>query len=140
MSVLGNDNASKFDMSLVEEICDRISNGENVKAVLKSDKRFPDFTTWCRWRRKYPSVNNLYTIARQDKTESYDEKFDSIMNDIESGVIEPHVGRVLLDALKWKMAKFYPKVFGDNKQVDLLNNGGTFEERPRIGFEDKTEK
>ena len=41
---------------------------------------------------------------------------------------------------KWKMAKFYPKVFGDNKQVDLLNNGGTFEERPRIGFEDKTEK
>ena len=138
MSVIGNKNALKFNMDLVEEICERVSNGESIKAVLKSEKRFPDFSTWCRWRREYPAVNNLYTIAREDKTESYDDKFDSIMNDIQTGVLDAQVGRVLLDALKWKMAKFYPKMFGDNKQIDLLNNGGTFEERPRLSFEDKT--
>jgi hypothetical protein len=54
--------------------------------------------------------------------------------------IDSSTYNVLVQTIKWKMAKFYPKVFGDNKQVDLLNNGGTFEERPRIGFEDKTEK
>lgn len=35
---------------------------------------------------------------------------------------------------------FVLKNMGWKDTLDMTNNGGTFEERPRIGFEDKTEK
>ena len=40
-------------------------------------------------------------------------KIEEILEDVESGKIEPSVARVLIDARKWLASKMYPKFFSD---------------------------
>ncbi len=131
---------SEYDFEMCKQICERVSLGENIKAILESEERFPSFPTFCTWKRQNPELFNLYVSVHQDKAEAMEQEMDIYKNMLLANEIDSSTYNVLVQTIKWKMAKFYPKVFGDNKQVDLLNNGGTFEERPRIGFEDKTEK
>lgn len=119
MSVKGNKNASKFDISIVEEICLLVEDGQNIKTALKSNNKYPSFNTWCRWKRENDFVRDLYVNAIQDKSESVIEEIDEISKELRNGKLEPSVANVLIQTLKWKAAKFYPKMFGDNKQIDL---------------------
>ena len=48
-----------------------------------------------------------------------DFEIDSIMADVKSKKIDTYVGRLLIDTLKWKAAKYYPKMFGDNSKLTL---------------------
>lgn len=123
MSVKGNNNASKFDIKIVKEVCLKVEDGGNIKKVLKSNKKYPSFNTWCRWKRENPTVRDLYVNAIQDKSESVIEEIDEISQELRRGEIDPSTANVLIQTLKWKAAKFYPKMFGDNKQVDLTTGG-----------------
>ena len=119
MSVIGNKNASKFDIEIVKDVCLLVEDGQNIKKALSSNKKYPSFNTWCRWKRENDSVRNLYVNAIQDKSESVIEEIDEISSELRRGELEPSVANVLIQTLKWKAAKFYPKMFGDNKQIDL---------------------
>ena len=119
MAVEGNKNASKFDISIVEEICLLVEDGQNIKTALKSNDKYPSFNTWCRWKRENDFVRDLYVNAIQDKSESVIEEIDEISKELRNGKLEPSVANVLIQTLKWKAAKFYPKMFGENKQIDL---------------------
>ena len=110
---------SDYNINLCEEVCDRIMNGENIKSILASDKKFPSFPTWCKWKRENSELLNLYVNAIQDKSESVDEQIDEIWLGCKNGEYEPSVANVLIQTLKWKAAKYYPKMFGDNKQIDV---------------------
>lgn len=119
----GNKHASKFDMDIVYDVCLLVEDGMNVKAALKTNDKFPSFNTWCRWKRENPHVRDLYINAIQDKSESVIEEMDDISMELRSGKIDASTANVLIQTLKWKAAKFYPKMFGDNKQVDLTTKG-----------------
>lgn len=129
---------SEYDFKLCQEICDRLAEGENIKRILDSDERFPKWNTFRVWKNTKPELNALYVISQQDKAILLENEMDELKDMLIEKEIDNQTYNVLVQTVKWKMAKFYPKVFGDNKQVDLLNNGGTFEERPRLSFEDKT--
>ncbi len=104
---------SEYSFELCEEVCKEVANGFNIKTVLNSKQSYPDFSTWCDWKRKNEELANLYTRSIQDKAESVDEEIDLIMSEMKAGDIEPAVGRIMIDTLKWKAAKYYPKMFGD---------------------------
>lgn len=116
---IGNINASKYDEELVKEICLLVEEGLNIKKALSKKKEYPSFNTWCRWKRENDFVRDLYINAIQDKSESVLDEIDEISLELRQGKIEPSVANVLIQTLKWKAAKFYPKMFGDNKQVDI---------------------
>ena len=44
-------------------------------------------------------------------------KIEEILEDVETGKIEPNVARVSIDARKWLAAKMYPKFFSDKVQL-----------------------
>jgi len=138
MSVKGNKNASKFDMELVNEICLLVEDGMNIKAALKTDGRFPSFNTWCRWKRENGTVRDLYVNAIQDKSESVIEEMDEISLDLRTGKIDASTANVLIQTLKWKASKFYPKMFGDNKNIDHTTKGESINKPTPINFVDKT--
>ena len=49
--------------------------------------------------------------------DSFDaSKIEEILEDVETGKIEPNVARVSIDARKWLAAKMYPKFFSDKVQ------------------------
>ena len=39
------------------------------------------------------------------------------------GEIEASTANVIIQTLKWKAAKYYPKMFGDSKAVDITTQG-----------------
>lgn len=110
---------SDYNFDLCKEICEKVAEGENIKKVLSSKKDYPSFPTWCKWKRENDELLNLYVNSIQDKSESVDAQIDEIWEGCRRGEYEPSVANVLIQTLKWKAAKYYPKMFGDNKQVDL---------------------
>lgn len=128
---------SEYDFEKCKDICAEVSNGFNIKTVLNSNQDYPTFQTWCNWRREHTELFDLYTRSIQDKAESVDEEIDFIYDQIKSGDIEPAAGRILIDTLKWKAAKYYPKMFGDKIQQE--HSGNVSNLPPQITFVDADE-
>jgi hypothetical protein len=112
---------SEYDFELCKEICNIVADGFNIKTVLSSKQEYPDFSTWCRWRRENEELHNLYIKSIQDKSESVDEEIDNIMYGLKNGEYEPAQANVLIQTLKWKAAKYYPKMFGEKLDVTSDN-------------------
>lgn len=109
---------SEYNFEMCKDICDRVAEGANIKTVLSSKQEYPDFSTWCRWRRQHEELSNLYVKAIQDKAESVDEEIDFIYDGLKNGTYEPAQANVLIQTLKWKASKYYPKMFGDKTQME----------------------
>lgn len=110
---------SEYNFELCKEICDLVAEGMNVKAALLSKDKYPTWNTFRRWKNEKEELSSLYTRSIQDKAEMVDFEIDSIMADVKSKKIDTYVGRLLIDTLKWKAAKYYPKMFGDNSKLTL---------------------
>jgi hypothetical protein len=118
-----NKNASKYNDRIVVEVCDMVADGMNIKKALASNEEYPTFTTWCVWKRENEFVSNLYVNSIQDKSESVDDQIDEIMQELKDKLIEASVANVLIQTLKWKASKYYPKMFGDNTRIDHTTDG-----------------
>lgn len=120
---LGNNGGRKdtYDFELCKEVCEKVAEGKNIKKVLAEKEHYPAFVTWCKWKREHEELANLYTRSMQDKSESMDEAIDDVMLMVRSGQLESHAARVLIDTLKWKASKYYPKMFGD--KLDMTSGG-----------------
>lgn len=121
---------NEYNFEMCKTICARVANGEHIKNVLDSKEEYPDFTTWCRWKRENEELYNLYVMSIQDKAEMVIYEIDQTINEAKQGLIKSDVARLIVDTLKWKAAKFYPKMFGDNKGVDITSNGETISINP----------
>lgn len=109
---------SEYNFEMCKDICDRVAEGANIKTVLSSKQEYPDFSTWCRWRRQHEELSNLYVKAIQDKAESVDEEIDFIYEGLKHGTYDPAQANVLIQTLKWKASKYYPKMFGDKTHTE----------------------
>lgn len=110
---------SEYNFDICQEVCERIMEGENIKSILKSDEKYPSFPTWCKWKRENEELLNLYVNSIQDKAESVDAQIDEIWEGCRKGEYDASTANVLIQTLKWKAAKYYPKMFGDNKSLDV---------------------
>lgn len=103
------------------EICTRLSNGEDIVKILKSDLRFPAFETFCRWKRNDKELQELYAHAREDKAELFEHKINLVLDDLGHGRIDQASARVIIDTLKWQASKSAPKQYGD--KLDVTTDG-----------------
>lgn len=111
---------SEYDFELCKTICDEVANGENIISVLK-ESSYPSWSTFRRWKNENEELRTLYVNSQQDKGIALENEIDDIMTCLRNGEMEASIGNVLIQTLKWKMAKFYPKVFGD--KVDVTSGG-----------------
>ncbi len=109
----------EYDFNLCIEICDRLADGENIKEILNSQDNYPNWTTFRRWKFEHEELSTLYVNSQQDKAIALEHEIDEYRDMLLEKEIDPATYNTLVQTLKWKMAKFYPKVFGDNKSVDL---------------------
>lgn len=109
---------SEYNFDLCKEICEDVANGFNIKTVLKSKHEYPDFSTWCRWKRENDELYNLYIKSIQDKADSVEEELENVYDMLKAKEIDPSSANVLIQTLKWKAAKYYPKMFGDKVQQE----------------------
>lgn len=115
---------SIWSQELADQICERISNGETLRAVCRDIKIAP--STVIEWTWKNKEFFEQYTRARQKQADAYadmilDEAFNSH---------DAQIGRLRVDALKWVASKLAPKRYGDKVEVEQT---GTQKVRVIIG-------
>ena len=112
---------STYSFETCKTICDDVANGLNIKTVLKSNENYPTFQTWCNWKREHQELFDLYIKSVQDKAEALEEEMDSYRDKLLLKEIDASTYNTLVQTLKWKMSKFYPKMFGD--KIDMTSGG-----------------
>ena len=123
---------SEYDFELCKLICDEVANGENIISVLK-ESNFPSWSTFRRWKNEHEELRTLYVNSQQDKGIALENEIDDVMQCLKDGEMEASVGNVLIQTLKWKMGKFYPKMFGD--KLDVTSGGDKFQTPSAIQIE-----
>jgi hypothetical protein len=116
----------KYEICL--EICEEVAEGKNIMTILEENERFPSWSTFRRWKRDNEELRTLYINSQQDKAEALEKEMDDYRNMLLLKEIDPATYNTLVQTLKWKMAKFYPKVFGDKQQIDHSNTDGTLKQ------------
>ena len=128
---------SNYDFDLCEEICEEVAIGGNIIKVLESKDSYPTWPTFRKWKNEHSELFTLYIKAIQDKSEAVLFEMDEISQELRTGKIDASTANVLIQTLKWKAAKFYPKMFGDNKNVDLTTKGESVNKDTQIVFVNK---
>jgi hypothetical protein len=121
---------SEYNFEMCKTICEEVAEGFNIKTILKSKEEYPDFSTWCRWKRENDELRNLYVNAMQDKSESVIEEIDHVYDLLKNKEIEPSTANVLIQTNKWLAGKFYPKMYGD--KVDVTSDGEKINQLPPV--------
>ena len=89
----------------------RIGNGESLRGVSK-DLGIPFQTVWSAIISD-EKRRAAYEDAKMSRAHFHAAKIEEILEDVESGKIEPSAARVSIDARKWLASKMYPKFFSD---------------------------
>jgi len=109
---------SEYNFELCEEICNELAEGQNIRRVLNSKDIYPDWTTFRRWKNNNEELRTLYINSQQDKAIALENELDDLRDMLMSKEIDPSTYNTLAQTIKWKMAKFYPKVFGEKIQQE----------------------
>jgi len=107
---------TEYNYDICLEICEEIAKGGNTVQILDSNDRFPSWSTFRRWKREHEELQTLYINSHQDKAEALEKEMDDYKDMLLTKEIDPSTYNTLVQTLKWKMAKFYPKVFGDKTE------------------------
>ena len=119
---------TEYNFDLCIEICNELANGQNIKRILDSNDKYPDWTTFRRWKQNNEELRTLYINSQQDKAIALENELDDLRDMLTAKEIDASTYNVLAQTLKWKMAKFYPKVFGD--KTDITTNGESIKSIP----------
>ena len=119
---------TEYDYDLCIEICELIANGQNIINALESNPKFPAWPTFRRWKRDHEELRTLYINSMQDKAEALENEMDDYRSMLLAKEIDSSTYNTLVQTLKWKMAKFYPKMFGD--KIDHTTNGNDINIKP----------
>lgn len=120
---------TEYNYELCIEICNELANGQNIKRILDSNSSYPDWTTFRRWKQNNEELRTLYISSQQDKAIALENELDDLRDLLSSKEIDHQTYNVLAQTLKWKMAKFYPKVFGD--KTDITSGGEKIQTTPQ---------
>src|SRR4030042_2412771 len=113
----------EYNFQTCEEVCELVAAGMNVIAALESNEKYPSWPTFRRWKNDHEDLNTLYIKAIQDKAEAVALEIDNICQDLKNKIYDPATANVLIQTLKWKAAKFYPKMFGDKTTIEATIEG-----------------
>jgi hypothetical protein len=103
-----------FTKELFDRICERMAEGESLRAICKG-KDMPNKRTVLRWIDKDEALAAQYSEAQNMRAEHY---FDEII-DIADSKADPQKTRVQIDARKWVLARMNPKKYGDKFTQEL---------------------
>ena len=120
---------TEYNYELCINICNELADGKNIKRILDSNISYPDWTTFRRWKQNNEELRTLYISSQQDKAIALENELDDLRDLLFSKEIDHQTYNVLAQTLKWKMAKFYPKVFGD--KTDITSGGEKITNAPQ---------
>jgi hypothetical protein len=131
---------SDYSLELAAAICERLANGESLKAICQLDD-MPSKASVYLWLMKHQEFSDMYARAREDQADTLADEIVHIADTPLLGVKTKTTGdgdvettegdmiehrRLQVDARKWVAAKLKPRKYGDKVQQDI-NHAGKLE-------------
>lgn len=104
--------------SLFEVALNRISNGEALTLIIRSDNRDIDYSHFLRWIHKDEARKSRYREAQELATEVHASEIISIADCENDSLEDVARSKLRIDARKFLMSSWNRSRYGDVKQVD----------------------
>jgi hypothetical protein len=113
-----------YSDELAETICQRIANGEGLRAICRDDD-MPGRQTVLDWLNdeKYAAFRAKYARAREAQADFLDEAMADVADNATPENVQ--VARLRVDTMKWRASKLAPKKYGDKLDATIGNPDGT---------------
>jgi hypothetical protein len=106
-----------YKKELVEKILNRIASGESVRSIA-STSDMPNASTIHAWVLENDEFSKKYAVAKQIGAEIDAEKIEEIARNEN---IDVNRAKLIIDTMKWNLAKKLPGRFGD--KMDVTSDG-----------------
>jgi hypothetical protein len=103
---------SIISQQLKDDIVARIAAGQSLNTICKTEG-MPHISTVFDWLKRYGDFADSYARARSAQADAKFEAISDITEQVLRGEIDPHAGRVAIDAYKWQAGKLRPSVYGE---------------------------
>ncbi|SEP42805.1 hypothetical protein SAMN02990966_06099 [Rhodospirillales bacterium URHD0017] len=110
---------SLYTPETVDRICDRLADGESLKAIWRSSG-MPSERAVLGWAATRPDFRDQYDFARDMGRETIGHDVLAIADGPLTGPDAVKDARRRIDALKWRFAQMTPKRRGRNRQESQL--------------------
>lgn len=128
---------AEFSQELFDRICERIAEGESLRAICE-DEDMPNKATVMRWLAADAALSDQYARAREAQA---DTLFEEILEIADDGTLDrksagkgdgslavdvDHIqrSRLRVEARKWMAGKLRPKVYGDKAVIEGPGENG----------------
>ena len=101
---------------MIEEIIERIANGESLRKVCEDD-HLPTRQTVDNWLIADPAFLSRYTRARESQADLILEKMTRIEDDALQGSVEAAAASAVLNNQRWRAKVLAPKRYGDRQII-----------------------
>lgn len=121
---------STYNLEIGKEIC-LLTYTMSLTEACNSSDRFPDRATFFRWKREHKELCDFYVNIMRDKGILFVEEMEDTIRELKDpkkANIDPATANVIIQTLKWKAAKFYPKMFGEKAEIDVTTGGEKIKE------------
>jgi hypothetical protein len=129
---------SDYTEEMASSICDRLSVGESLSAICRSEG-FPAKTAVLRWLARHESFRTQYRYAKEASQDAVAEEIFDILDEMPMEKPDGSLDAAAVtwaknraDARKWYLSKIAPKKYGDKIQQEI---GGIDGAPMHIGIE-----
>lgn len=129
---------SSFTQETADAICERIADGESLRAICSEDG-MPDKATVFRWLAAHEAFRDQYVRARETQADTIFDEILDIADDGHNDWMKRKFGdderwvengealrrsALRIDARKWVAGKLRPKKYGDKVQQEISGPDG----------------
>jgi len=110
----------KLTPEVIDEFLRRIAiEGRSARQVGKDDD-MPSYEALYQLKNKDADIARRFLMAMEARASALDDQIDETLDKVDSGELDYNAGRLRLDTLKWRMAKYYPRFYGEQTlKVDV---------------------
>lgn len=109
---------TKRTEAIVEEIVDRIADGESLIAICQ-DAHLPGYSTFNRWQRSDPELLEMVNIAYEFHARTLDDIADDMLAGGPTSCGDFRRDSERVAHLRWRLGKLNRRRFGEKMQVDV---------------------
>lgn len=144
---------SEFTTAKGDEICEWLAEGKSLRAYCSQAGK-PAMSTVLRWVAERPEFQTQYALAKEVQAETLFDEILEIADDPRFDWVERygrdgqprteadyehiHRSRLRVDTRKWRVARMFPKKYGDKGHLTVAGDGEaplTFAELTRRAHE-----
>lgn len=113
----------KHSEELENEICDRIAEGESLRAICQDDN-MPGRRTVMEWIETNEAFRAKYARARVQQAEWLNDDMAEIEESVLRGRLDTKAAQVVLGSKQWRAAKLAPKRYGERIASEISGPDG----------------